>query len=209
MSDAANGVLVSAVVLAAGMSSRMGERFKLLLDVNGQPMIRRTASNVLAVGPVETIVVTGYRADKIEAALAGLSVRFVHNENHREGQPTSVAAGVRALTSFCQAVMVVLGDQPLVAPDDLRALIDAYATVERESILVPHHAGKRGNPILFAARHIPAVVTGGLNVGCRHLIETHADQVARLEFASDVYTFDCDTPDDYARLLARATAVAA
>lgn len=206
---APSGILVSAVVLAAGMSSRMGDRFKPLLDVRGEPMIRRTVGNVLAVHPVETIVVTGHRAEEVEAALAGLAVRLVRNENHRQGQPTSVAAGVRALASFCQAVMVVLGDQPLVAPADLQALIDTYVGLEQGSILVPHHAGKRGNPILFAARHIPAVVTGDINVGCRHLIESHAEDVARVEFASDVYTLDCDTPDDYARLLARISAVAA
>ena len=197
------GTAVSAVVLAAGMSRRMGETAKLLLDVGGKPMIRRTVENVLAFAPAETVVVTGHRAAEIEAALAGLPVRTVRNEFHEQGQPTSVAAGVKALTASCQAVMIVLGDQPLVTAEHLRALVSAYANLDAPSILVPHHRGKRGNPVIFAARHIPAVVSGGLNVGCRRLIETHSEEVARHEFDSNVYTLDCDTPEDYQRLVAR------
>lgn len=196
-------LLLSVVVLAAGVSRRMDGRFKLLLDLGGEPMIRRTVRNVLASEPVETVVVTGHRADEVEAALAGLPVIFVRNPDHQQGQPTSVAAGVRTLAAFCQAVMIVLGDQPLVEPDDLRDLVETYRRIDQGSILVPHHGGKRGNPILFAARHIPFVVTGGLNVGCRHLIETHGDEVAKVEFDRDVFTLDCDTPDDYDRLVQR------
>ncbi len=208
-------LLVSAVVLAAGMSSRMEGAFKLLLDCGGEPMIRRTVRNVLATEPVETVVVTGHRAEEVEAALAGLAdtagrpFKVVRNPDHQQGQPTSVAAGVRALSSYCQAVMVVLGDQPLVRPGDLRALAAAYRGIDRGSILVPHHGGKRGNPILFAARHIPEVVSGGLNVGCRRLIETHGDDVAKIEFDRDVFTLDCDTPEDYSRMVERLKSEAA
>ncbi|MEX0853659.1 MAG: nucleotidyltransferase family protein [Bauldia sp.] len=199
---------VSAVVLAAGMSRRMGGEPKLLLDLGGVPMIRRTVQNVLAFAPVETIVVTGYRAAEIEAALAGLPVRFARNDAHEQGQPTSVAAGVRALRAHCNAVMVVLGDQPLVTAEHMRALVTAYAEMQDASILVPHVRGKRGNPVLFATRHIPAVLTGGVNIGCRRLIDTNSDDVARIEFESDVYTFDCDTPEDYRVLVGRLGAVA-
>jgi len=202
-------IRLSAVVLAAGMSARMGESPKLLLDVGGMPMVRRTVTNVLSFAPVETVVVTGHRAAEIEAALAGLPVTFVRNDAHRQGQPTSVAAGVRGLTAHCHAVMIVLGDQPLLTADHLRSVAEAYRQLDRSSILVPHHNGRRGNPIVFAARHIPAVVSGGINMGCRHLIETHGDDVARTEFESDVFTIDCDTPEDYRRLVARFAGVSA
>ena len=197
------GLTVSAVILAAGRSSRMGGEAKLLLDAGGMPMIRRTVRNALAVAPVETVVVTGHGAEAIEAALAGLPVRFVRNPRHEEGQPTSVAVGVGALRDFAAAVIVMLGDQPLVTPADLDALIAAYRSLERGSILVPHHKGRRGNPIVFAARHIPAVVSGGVNIGCRKLIETHGEDVARVEFDSDAFVLDCDTPEDYQHLRAR------
>ncbi len=104
--------------------------------------------------------------------------------------------------------MVILGDQPLVTAGHMRELAAAYGGMEGASILVPHHEGKRGNPILFAARHIPSVAGGGINIGCRHLIETHGDDVCRVEFGSDVFTLDCDTPQDYRRLLDRLAAAA-
>ncbi len=91
---------VSAVVLAAGLSARLGGG-KMLLDAGGMPLIRRTVENVLAFGPEETIVVTGHRAREVEGVLAGLPLHCVHNPHHTEGQPTSVASGVRALSAPC------------------------------------------------------------------------------------------------------------
>jgi molybdenum cofactor cytidylyltransferase len=195
---------VSAVVLAAGLSSRMGGPHKLLLDVGGEPMLRRVVRSVLAVDPAEVIVVTGYRAEDIKAALDGLPVRFVHNPAFAEGQPGSVVAGVRALTAFCHAVMIVLGDQPLLTPEVLGRLIGAYGTApDGRSILVPTSGGERGNPVLFAARHIPEIQAGGMKVGCRRLIETYPDEVALIEMADDAFTQDCDTPADYELMQAR------
>jgi molybdenum cofactor cytidylyltransferase len=193
---------VSAIVLAAGRSLRMGQP-KLLLDVGGQPMIRRTTRAVLGAAPVETLVVTGFAASDIADALAGLPIRLVDNPQFEEGQPTSVAAGVRALTAECDAVMIVPGDQALLTPAALAALIAAFTQRGERSILVPYHRGQRGNPILFAAKHRAEVTSGGLRIGCRHLIEANGAKVARREFESDAYVFDCDTPEDYAALLAR------
>jgi molybdenum cofactor cytidylyltransferase len=195
---------VSAVVLAAGLSSRMGGPHKLLLDVGGQPMLRRVVEAVLAVQPAEVVVVTGFRAPEITAALDGLAVRFVDNPAYADGQPGSVVAGVRVLTALCDAVMIVLGDQPLLTPASLARLIAAFRTVpEGRSILVPTSGGQRGNPVLFAARHIPAIQAGRMKLGCRRLIETYPDQVALIEMADDAFTQDCDTPEDYAAMQAR------
>ncbi len=196
-------LVVSAVVLAAGRSVRMGDRAKLLLDVGGMPMIRRSVSNVLGIHPAETVVVTGHRAAEVAAALAGLPVRLAHNPSYGDGQATSVAAGVRALRTACDAVLVLPGDQPLVTPGHLRQLIGSYAGDGGFSIVIPQYRGLRGTPVLFAARHIPAVAGGGLDPGCRRLIETRDREVARIEFEDDVFVFDCDTPDDYRRLLSR------
>ncbi len=195
---------VSAIVLAAGLSSRMDLGPKLLLDVDGEPMIRRTVRNVLEIGPSETIVVTGHRAAEVEAALIGLPIACVRNPAYRDGQPFSVALGIRSLREPCDAVMVMLGDQPLVMPRHLRTLITTFGTLRDRSILVPHHQGVRGNPIVLAAKHIPAVAGGELNLGCRKLIESQPHEVAAIEFGENVFTTDCDTPQDYERLIATA-----
>ncbi|MDQ0391016.1 nucleotidyltransferase family protein [Labrys monachus] len=192
---------VAIVLLAAGLSARMGGPSKLLLDVGGEPMIRRTARNALAMRPAEMVVVTGHRADEVAAALAGLPVRLVFNPDYAEGQQGSVVAGLRALRSTCDAVMVMLGDQPLVTPSHLASLIAHYRTLANGAILIPCHRGRRGNPVLFAAGHIAAVAGRAVDIGCRKLIERHPEAVVRLECEDPVFTQDCDTQEDYGRLL--------
>lgn len=190
------------VVLAAGLSERMGEP-KLLMDVAGAPMIRRTLENVLAFGPAQTVVVTGHGAAAIEAALKGLPVRFAHNPDYAQGHHGSVAVGVAAVSREVDAVMVMLGDQPLVGAAHLSALAAAFAALPAGAILVPHYAGQRGNPVVFAAAHIPELSGETGRPGGRRLIESRPDLVHRLDMDSDVFVLDCDTPDDYRRLIAR------
>ena len=194
---------VSAVVLAAGLSSRMGGPHKLLLDAGGEPMLRRVVRAVLGVSPAEVVVVTGYRAEEITAALDGLAVRFVHNADFAEGQPGSVVAGVRSLAVACDAVMIVLGDQPLLTREALGRLIAAFQTApEGRSIIVPASGGRRGNPVLFAAHHIADMRSGVMKLGGGRLVETYPDRVALIEMADDAFVQDCDTPADYATMQA-------
>ncbi|GAB0113145.1 nucleotidyltransferase family protein [Acidisoma sp. C75] len=193
----------SAVVLAAGLSTRMGGPHKLLLDFGGEPVLRRVVSALLALGPAEVVVVTGHRAAEIGAALGGLPLRLVHNPDYAAGQAGSVATGMRALAAPCAAVMIMLGDQPLLTPAALARLLAAYGAMPADrSMLVPLYQGTRGNPVMVAARHIPAIATGALRLGCRKLIEMYPEEVALVEMADPAFIRDCDTPEDYAALRA-------
>ena len=124
----------SAVVLAAGMSSRMQGQHKLLLPLGGEPAVRRTVSALAAAGPTEIVVVTGFRGRAVMEALDGLPVRFQPNPRYEEGQMTSVAAGVAGLAAPCDIVLVCLADQVLLTAEDYRELIDAYAAMPRGSM---------------------------------------------------------------------------
>ena len=192
----------SAVVLAAGASTRMAGRHKLLLPLDGEPVIRRTVRAVLGAHPAEVVVVTGSHADAIVEALAGLDVRIEFNPRHAEGQMTSVAAGVAALRAPCDAVMVCLGDMALLEPADYAAIAAAFAAQSR-AILVPRRDGIRGNPVVFAAGFIPEVLAGSRNLGCRKLIADHPEEVYPHDPGHDRCFVDLDTPADYARLLRR------
>jgi molybdenum cofactor cytidylyltransferase len=198
-----SAVTFSSVVLAAGLSSRMEGRHKLLLPVAGEPAVRRVVRAIVEAQPQEVVVVTGFNGRAIFDALAGLDVRFESNPRYREGQMTSVAAGVAALQAPCDAVMICLADQVLLDARDYRELADAYASMPRGSILVPWFNGARGNPVLFASSYAPEVVSGHVNPGCRKLIAEHGDDVFVYEAAHDRFTVDMDTPDDYARVVAR------
>lgn len=198
-----SAVRFSAVVLAAGASTRMQGRHKLLLPLGHETVIGRTVRAVLESGPTELVVVTGHHAEEVAAALAALPVRTVVNPRYTEGQMTSVAAGVAALCEPCDAVMICLGDMALLEPADYRELVDAWAARARGSILVPRRADARGNPVVFAARHIAEVIAGERNLGCRRLIADHPDEVIAYAPAHDRFFADLDTPEDYARLLER------
>ena len=200
-SNGAAPASVAAIVLAAGLSRRMGAQHKLLLDICGEPMIRRVVRSVLAIAPVETMVVTGHCAVPVMDVLAGLDVAFAHNENFAAGQAGSVAAGVRALARRSDMVMIVPGDMPLLLPGDLQALVDAFGRIGADrSVLVPVRQGRRGNPVVFATGLRGEVGMNGVDVGCRRLIERHPEKVGTVEMQSDAYFTDCDTPEAYAAI---------
>jgi molybdenum cofactor cytidylyltransferase len=193
----------SAVVLAAGASTRMAGRHKLLLPLGAEPVIRRTVRAVLGASPAEVVVVTGNNAEAAAEALDGLEARIEFNPRYVEGQMTSVAAGVAALSASCDAVMICLGDMALLESADYAELAQAFAARPRGSILVPQRGGIRGNPVVFASSFIPDVLAGNRNLGCRKLIADHPEDVHVYEPGHDRFFVDLDTPADYARLCER------
>jgi molybdenum cofactor cytidylyltransferase len=193
----------SAVVLAAGMSSRMQGMHKMLLPIGAEPAIRRTVRQVLAANPQEVVVVTGHDGHGVTEALIDLPVSFQHNPQYQEGQMISVAVGVGALRQPTDAVMICLGDMVLLRTEDYREVVDAFSAMPRGSILVPRHDGRRGNPVMLAAHHAAEVMSGEKNIGCRKLIADHPEEVFAYEAAHDRYTTDMDTPEDYAAILVR------
>jgi molybdenum cofactor cytidylyltransferase len=138
--------VIAAVVLAAGLSRRMG-RPKLLLDLGGAPVIRRTVERVLAAGLEEVVVVMPPDAPDIAAALDGLPVRYAVNPDPAAGQASSVVAGIRALGPRGARAAVALSDQPTVPPSPGARRGDGR---HGRAIAAPVYAGERGNPLLFA-----------------------------------------------------------
>jgi molybdenum cofactor cytidylyltransferase len=194
----------SAVVLAAGESRRMDGPNKLLLPLDGEPLVRRTVRTVLAAGVQETVVVTGHQGRAVMQAVLGLPVTLQPNLRYEDGQMRSVAAGVAALAHATDAILVCPGDMPLLEPRDLRELMAVFEEqAGRCSIVIPRHAGARGNPIMFAAAYAPEVAAGRRLIGCRKLAAQYPDETWYHEAAHDRYTTDLDTAEDYQRLLAR------
>ncbi|MBC5783517.1 nucleotidyltransferase family protein [Ramlibacter sp. USB13] len=193
----------SAVVLAAGSSSRMGGPNKLLLPVQGEPLVRRTVRTVLAAGVQEAVVVTGHQAREVMRVLADLPVTLQPNLRHEDGQMRSVAAGVAALARATDAILVCPGDLPLLTAADVAELMDAYAAHADHSIVIPRHGGQRGNPIVFAAAYAPEVAAGRRLVGCRKLAAQYPEETWYHDAVHDRFTTDLDTPADYERVLQR------
>ena len=183
---------VAAVVLAAGQSSRMAPRHKLLEDAGGRPMVARVVDAVLASRARPVLVVTGHRAADIRAALAGRPVMFVEAQDYAEGLSASLRAGLAALPTAASAALVVLGDMPLVSAASIDQLLDAYNPDEGRTIVAPTHAGELGNPVLWDRQHFPAMMALTGDRGARGLLRQRADAVAEVSL-DDTVLRDFDT----------------
>lgn len=190
---------VSAILLAAGESRRVGAANKLLLLRDGVPMVRHAARVLLASQLGEVVVVVGHDAERVTRALDGLQVSTVRNDAYRQGQMTSVYAGLGALRREGGGVMVCLADQPLLTAEDVNRLIDAFIRGGQGGVVVPTFRGQRGNPIVIDGAHLESILSGRRNLGCRHFIDSNPDLVTTVEWESDHVVVDIDTAADAAR----------
>lgn len=188
---------VSAILLAAGESRRMGKVNKLELLVDGIPLLRRTAEMLLASKLKGVVVVLGHEAEKMRAILKGLPLNFVENDAYRDGQMTSVYKGLLSLSQVCDGVMICLSDQPLLKTEDVNLLIKAFGERSHGSILVPTFKEKRGNPIIFDYLHRQEILNGERNLGCKKLIAKNPEEVNVFEMNNANVVFDLDTPKQY------------
>jgi molybdenum cofactor cytidylyltransferase len=185
---------VSAVVLAAGRSTRMGGPNKLLAELNGKKLVRIVAEQVLASKAKEVIVVTGHQAELVEKALAGLHVTFVRNAGFADGLAGSVKAGITAVPKEADGAVICLGDMPMISSELIDHLIDAFAPDRGNLIAVPVSEGRRGNPVLWSRRFFNELMTLDGDVGARHLIAKHNEAVAEVPVEGDGAFLDIDTP---------------
>jgi molybdenum cofactor cytidylyltransferase len=192
---AADGRRVAAIVLAAGRSTRMGGPNKLLAEIGGRPLVRIVAEQALASRAAPVIVVTGHERAKVEAALAGLKVRLVHNPDYAAGLSTSLKAGLAALPPHADGAIVCLGDMPQVTAALIDRLAEAFDPERGALVVVPTIEGKRGNPVVWSRRFFPDLMALEGDVGARHLIATYADVVAEVPVEDAAALTDVDTPD--------------
>lgn len=185
---------IGAVVLAAGMSSRMGTN-KLLLDVNGKTMVRHTVEAARASHAEPIIVVTGHAESDVKAALAGLDVQFVNNPDFAKGLSASLKCGLNALPEDCDGALVLLGDMPDVSSALIDRLIAAFDPSESRAICVATRHGKRGNPVLWARRFFPEIQAIEGDVGARNLIGAYGELVCEVEAEDEGPLTDIDTPE--------------
>src|SRR3977135_2545836 len=139
--------MLSAIILAAGRSIRMGQN-KLLLSFQGKTLIVRAADTLLASEVDEVVVVLGHEAEKVRAQLQGKQVRLVHNPDYCDGLSTSVRVGVSAVSPQAEGIMIYLADQPLLEPGDINFMIKAFVLAKdaNKSIVVPLFHVQTGTP---------------------------------------------------------------
>jgi molybdenum cofactor cytidylyltransferase len=197
---------IGAIVLAAGLSSRMGSN-KLLATVAGKPLVRHAVEAAIgsAAGPV--VVVTGSSAGDVHKAVSPLSPKIVENVDYSKGLSASLRVGLKALPADCDGAMVLLGDMPGVTSALLDKLIAAFDPADGRAICVATRHGKRGNPVLWARRFFPEMLAIEGDVGARHLIGQYADLVVEVEADDDGPLTDIDTPEALAVYRSRSNKV--
>jgi molybdenum cofactor cytidylyltransferase len=189
------GRSVAGIVLGAGRSSRMGGPNKLLEQIAGRPLVRIVVDAVLASRARPVIVVTGHQRERVEAALAGLPVQFVHNPHFADGLGTSLKTGIAALPAEADGAIVCLGDMPQVDAALIDRLIGAFAPDKGALVVVPTIEGKRGNPVVWSRRFFSDLMAVEGDVGARYLIGRHAEAVTEVPLTGNAALTDVDTPE--------------
>ena len=187
--------MTSAVVLAAGASTRMGTQ-KLLLPLGGEPLVRRTVREVCAAGFDEVVVVVGHEREQVLGVLDGLPVRPAVNEAYLTGMGSSFRTGVEHLGSDSAAAMFALGDQPLLAAKDYQRLLATFRE-GAPGIVCVRYGDVTAPPHLFSRKFFPELAQ--LVHGARSVLERHRDETVVLQFPPDLLQ-DIDTPEDYERV---------
>jgi len=186
---------VSAILLAAGESTRMGEP-KLLLPFGDGTVLSKTVDNVLSCNVDEVIVVLGANAEKTREALAGKPIKTVFNPDYSQGMSTSLICGLKQVSSQALRIMVALSDQPLIEKDTYNKLIKESITSSK-GITVPLYKAKRGNPIIFAIGYKDEMLQLKGDVGGRELLQRHPKDVYEVAVDSGSIYINLNTMDAY------------
>jgi molybdenum cofactor cytidylyltransferase len=191
----------SAIVLAAGASSRMGS-CKALLSVGGRTLLARAVGAFVEVGVRDVVVVTGCREHEVAAAAALLGARSVPNPGHEAGMFTSVQAGAAAVPAG-RRFFVLPVDVPLVRPETVGRLARAGEAVEA-AVVLPEHGGLPGHPPLLGPELREEIFAARPAGGLRELLLSRPERVQRVPVDDPGVLHDADTPRDLAALDDRA-----
>lgn len=192
-----SSTFISALLLAAGKSERMGEA-KQLLTIGGQRMIEAALTNLQGSRCDEIIVVLGFVADEIRPLVEGKErVKVVINPQFQKGMSTSIRQGLQEISPRATGILIALADQPFIPSRVINKLIDRFA-VGTKGIIVPVYEGKRGHPVILDRKKYE----GGLlvlqgDVGARGIIQDHQEDVLEVAVAAKGVLIDIDAPEDY------------
>ena len=200
MNPAPDRPAVSAIVLAAGMSRRMGTP-KQLLRAGERTLLELTLENVRNSSVAETILVLGFAAGEIQEKIPTQGLKVVVNPEYQEGMAASLRAGIAAVDAKVHAAIIVLADQPRVRPATLDALIEHHRSFGAQ-IVIPVYRGFRGNPVLLDRSVFPEVMAISGDVGCRAIFGGHTQNIRKLEVDDIGILLDVDARGDLEAIFA-------
>jgi len=188
-------MMISAILLAAGESKRMGEP-KQLMPFSRGTMVEQTVDNLLNSAVDEVVVVVGHRAEEVIKTIVTKPVKLAVNPDYQQGMSTSIIAGLKLVDSGARAVMLVLGDQPFVDSQTINSLIDEFHNHDK-GIAIPTYQGRKGHPIIFAIKYKEKLLELKGDIGGRQIIKDHPDDVLEISVDSEGVITDINTRSDY------------
>jgi len=188
--------MISAILLAAGESKRMGELKQLMPFGQNTTIVEQAIDNLLSAAVNEVIVVVGYRAEEVIKSIVGKPVKIAINPNYRQGMSTSIIAGLNLVDSRAQAAMLTLGDQPLINSQTINRLLEEFHNHDR-GIAIPTYQGRRGHPIIFAIKYKEKLLELKGDIGGRQIVKDHPDDILEVAVNAGGIITDIDTISDY------------
>jgi len=189
---------VSAIVLAAGLSSRMGTA-KALVRIGGKTMLERVLGTLRESLVSEIVVVLGHSAGTIQRSIDFGNARPVINDSYREGMAGSLNIGLSNVSDHADAALIVLADQPFLKPETINCLIDEYRS-KRPEIVIPVYRGFRGNPVLLSRSVFPELASLTGDIGCRAIFGNHTRGILKVPVDDAGTLVDLDTKEDIHRI---------
>jgi len=186
---------ISAILLAAGESKRMGQS-KQLMPFGETTILEQAVDNLINSTVSETIVVLGHRAEEVMNVITSKPVKIVINPDYQQGMSTSIIAGLDLVDSGTRAVMIALGDQPFVDSQTINSIIEAFV-VSDKGIAIPVYQGRRGHPVIFAIGYKGELLRLKGDIGGREIIDQHPDDVLEVAVSCKGVCVDIDTVDSY------------
>lgn len=185
---------IAAVIQAAGCGSRFSEdTYKLLVPINGIPLIRHTVLHALEADYCEIAVVLGFRANETRETLKDLPVTLCENPDWKQGQASSMICGIRALRSVPDAIAFPLGDQPYVSGETM-IYLNRITEMYPDLIIVPCYQGQRGNPCIFPKSVFKELLTSSGDHGGKKVLTNHSK--VRVDINSNSILKDIDHIND-------------
>ncbi|MEO6637668.1 MAG: nucleotidyltransferase family protein [Ginsengibacter sp.] len=190
--------MVSAIVLAAGLSARMGSKNKMLLPFDGKTVIEKVVKNIVASGIEDIIVVTGRDALQVHDLLQYSPVKIIHNDDFTRGMTTSIQKGVYSANG--NGYMICLGDMPFITSEEYKKLSDAFEQErlnDQACICIAVYQKQKGNPVVFSTHYKDMILQHANMEGCKEIVQAHKQHLYPVEMPTVNVLTDIDTLADY------------
>ena len=191
---------VAVLVLAAGVSARMGDKNKLLLPVRGQALLAHALHAATSCDAQSVYLLTGFERERSMALAQAMAITEIYNPEYRQGQDKSLAVGLTALQHLGGSVLVLLADQPDISAELLNTLIQAHGEDGGQRALIPVFGRVWGTPRILPAALVRQAAEGAGAFSLRSALASGIAERQLFDVDDSAVLLDIDTPDEYLQL---------